>query len=255
MKRLLFVAIIFLSSCTSLNKVVSTTEKSAVTNEYAYTDQDSQIRYSISNDDKNLHIRMNSTDVTTISKIFKTGLKICFDLNGKKSKSVYFEYPLAQSTQPLANVTTKSVAGVKNGAGLTNPAFIIPTEGEFNRNGVKEQIQVASKESDIKASIRKINDKEIVYDLIIPLKRISPDGILALAKLSVGVVSGKSVDASSEDDMGGGPGGPGGGGMEGGGPPPGGGGMDGGGGPPPGGFGQSSSSNTIDFWFKLTLQK
>jgi hypothetical protein len=117
---------------------------------------------------------------------------------------------------------------------------------------------VMSTTSDIHASIRTINKKEIVYDLIIPLKRISQEGIPSLAKLSLGIVSGKTTDSSANDDMGGGPGGFGGGGMEGGGPGGfGGGGMDGGGpgGPPPGGFGMSSSNSPIDIWFKVNLQK
>lgn len=246
MKRLFFIALIFLSSCTSLDKVVSTTEKNIVTNEYAYTDTDSQIRYSVSNDEKNLHIRLNSTDMTTISKIFKTGLKICFDVKGKKNKSVYFEYPLSLATQPLKTGTTMLGTAAAMKSKPVDPMEVIPTEGEFNRNGVKERILVQSKTSDIQASIRTINMKEFVYDLIIPLKRISQEGIPTLAKLSLGIVSGTTVETSVDDYMGGGPGG---------GPPPGGG-MDFGGGPPPGGFGMMPLSNSpIDIWFKVNLQK
>jgi len=254
MNRLLFIPLIFLCACSSMTKVVSTSEQGAVTNEYAYSDKESQIRYNVTNDDKNLHIRLSSTNVTAISKILKIGLKICFDLNGNKNNKIYFEYPLAQSAASVTTEPTASTSAAVKGFSSNIPQVKIPTEALFVHNGIKERIQLASGNSDFRASVRTLNNKEMAYDLIIPFSKISKDGISALSKLTVGIISANAGEGSMFEGMGGGPGfGPGGGGMEGGGPPPGG--MPGGGGPPPGGFDISSSNISIDIWFRVILQK
>lgn len=244
-----------------MNKVTSTSETSAVTNEYTYSDKQSQIRYNVTNDDQNLHIRLNSTNVNAISKIFRTGLKICFDLNGNKNNKIYFEYPLAQTAVTVSTVPTTIASNVNKGINLNNPQVKIPTEALFMHNGIKERIQLASGNSEFRASIRTLNNTEMAYDLIIPFNKISKEGISALSKLSVGIISGNTGEGSMGEGMGGGPGG---GGMEGGGPPPGGmfggggpppGGMAGGGGPPPGEFDMSFSNISIEIWFKVILRK
>jgi hypothetical protein len=276
MNRLFFFAVIFLGACTSMNKVESTHEKNLISNEYTYSDPDSQIRYDITNDSKNIHIRLNTADFATIQKILRTGLKICFDVNGKKSSKVYFEYPLAQDRQPQGqgHGKTRPVGGA-NAMEFNLGKMIdqISNEGEFDRNGEKERVSVLSNDSDIKASIRDIKNDEIIYDLVMPINRISKDGIVALSKLSIGIVSGKTEtgSASSGDRSGGGRSGGGGGrggmgggggrgGMGGGG---GRGGMGGGGGRGgmgggeggSGGMDRSSQAKPVEFWFKLDLQK
>ena len=275
MKRLLFFAIIFLSACTSMNKVESTREKKLIANEYTYSDPESQIRYDITNDSKNIHIRLNTADFATISKILRTGLKICFDVNGKKSSKVYFEYPLPQERQPQGQGQGQGQGRARPVDGAISMAFNlgkmidqISNEGEFDRNGEKERVLVLSNDSDIKASIRDIKNDEIIYDLVMPLNRISKDGIAALSKLSVGIVSGKTetggASGGSRSGGGGGHGGMGGGGGRGGmGGGGGRGGMGGGGGRGgmsggeggAGGMDRSSQAKPVDFWFKLDLQK
>jgi len=207
MKRLFFFAVIFLSACTSMNKVESTHEKDLIKNEYTYSDPDSQIRYDITNDSKNIHIRLNTADFATISKILRTGLKICFDVNGKKSSKVYFEYPLAQERQPQRQGqgegrTRPEGGNIAMGFNLGKMIDQISNEGEFDRNGTKERVLVLSNDSDIKASIRDLSSSEIIYDLVMPISRISKDGIAALSKLSVGIVSGKTENGGGASGAG-----------------------------------------------------
>lgn len=268
MKRSFFIAFIFLGGCaSSLNKVESTRETNNITNEYNYSDPESEIRYQITNDHKNLHIKLNTADFTTITKILKTGLKICFDVQGKKNEQVYFQYPLARDQQFTEHDRSKQGNGQASRFDLSKIVSQIPNEAIFNRNGEIERILLLSKDSDIKASIRTINNNEIIYDVYIPISRISKDGIASLSKLSVGINSGKmdtpsregkSGEASGEGGSegrggrsGGGMSGGGRGGMSGGGRH--GGGMQGGGGY--GGMDRSAMSKPVKFWFQLDLIK
>jgi len=276
MNRLFFFAIIILSSCTSLNKVDSTREKTTQTNEYNYSDPESQIRYQITNDEKNLHIKLNTSDASTIMKVLRTGLKICFDVNGKKNQKVYFQYPLAQKRQfsdqersnPGNQERSKPANGDQRRFDLNRMIAQIPNEGEFDRNGEKDRILILSTDSDIKASIRALKNEEIIYDLIIPLNRISKAGFSSLSKLSIGIVTEKmatsSMGGGRSGGMGGGgrSGGMGGGGRSGGMGGGGRGGMGGGGRSGgmsgeggSGGMDRSSMSKPIDIWFKLNLIK
>jgi len=276
MNKLFLIAIVLLSSCTSLNKVESARELNKNSNEYTYSDPDSKIRYDISNDAKYLHIRLNTADYPTISKILMSGLKVCFDLDGKKSARFFFEYPLPQDRQSQGQRRPRPAGGEAAGFNLNRLVEQISNEGEFDRNGVKERVVLVSTDSDVKATIRAINNNEIIYDLTMPLNRISKDGIAALSKLSIGIVAGKDETSSTGGARAGGGGGGGrSGGMGGGGGRSGGGrgGMGGGGrsggmggeggggrsagagGEGGGGADRSFMSKPVDFWFKLELNK
>jgi len=272
MNRLFFFVIILLSSCTSLNKVQSTGEMNKNSNEYTYSDPDSKIRYDISNDSKYLHIRLNTVDYTAVSKILISGLRVCFDVNGKKSAKVFFEYPLPQNRRALGQGRPGPTAGTTDGFNLNRIINGLSNEAEFDRDGVKERIILASNDSDIKASIKAVSNDEITYDLIIPIRMISKDGLAALTNLSVGILTGKTDDASAGAGRSGGGGGRsggmgGGGGRSGGGGGGGRGGSGGGGGGGRGGMGggeggasaggadRSPMAKPVEFWFKLDLQK
>lgn len=305
MNRLFFLAFILLCGCTSLNKVESASESNSKSNEYAYSDTDSKIRYNITNDKNNLHIKLNTSEISSITKIIRNGLKINFDLKGKKGESFYFQYPTALSQQYAPRNLAKQENGniqrsesgnlqrqengnssrqnndntqrQRPGVGQSgkfdlNKLFAqLPEEAIFNHYGEIEQINIYSETSDIKVTLKAINNEEMTYDLYIPLKRLSKDGIAALGNLSVGIISG-NIETSNigggrpEGMQGGGRGGMSGGGrggmagggrggMGGGGR----GGMSGGGrggmegGDRSGGYDRSAMMKQIKFWFKLSL--
>jgi hypothetical protein len=267
MNRLFLFGIILLSSCTSLNKVQSTGEMNKNSNEYTYSDPDSKIRYDVSNDGKYLHIRLNTVDYAAVSKILISGLRVCFDVNGKKSSKVFFEYPLPQEKRTTGQGRPRPTAGTTDGFNLNRIINGLSNEAEFDRNGVKERIILISNDSDIKATIKAVSNDEITYDLIMPLNRISKDGLAALSNLSVGILTGKTDDASTGAGRSGGGGGGRSGGMGGGGGRSGGGGRGGAGGGGRGGMGggeggasaggadRSPMAKPVEFWFKLDLQK
>ncbi|NWJ51413.1 MAG: hypothetical protein HXX14_11175 [Bacteroidetes bacterium] len=268
MNRLFFLTFILLCSCASLNKVESTRETNSNSNEYTYSDTDSKIRYNVTNDKKDLHIKLNTSEFTTIMKIMRTGLIINFDLNGKKSEKTYFQYPLPQTNRFAGRDMAKQGNGMGTRFDLNKLFAQISDEAVFNRNGEVEQLNVLATNSDVKVYMKATNNEEMTYDLYIPLNKISKDGIASLSKLSVGITTGKVDNESAEGGRGegmsaGGRGGRGGmpGGMGGGGRG-GRGGMSGGGrsggmegGERSGSFNKSSMTKPIEIWFKLNLVK
>jgi hypothetical protein len=216
------------------------------TNEYRFSDSDSKIRYQVMNDNKNLHIILNTSEYKTITKIVNSGLKIYFDIKGKKSEKVYFQYPtLGRRQQPTAQDIMDLGNSKLKKPDLNKLIAKIPDKAIFNHDGDIEQLRVSLSNSDFKVSIKAIKETEIVYDLIIPFNKISKGGVVSLSKLSIGISS--DVD---EPFMGGGPDGGPGGGPDGGGPGPGG---PGGGGPDGGPGGFSSMAAPVFFWFKVVL--
>lgn len=263
MNRFFLFGIILLSSCTSLNKVQSTGAMNKNLNDYAYSDPESKIRYDVSNDSKNLYIRLNTVDYASVSKILISGLKVCFDVNGKKSSKVFFEYPLPQNKRAPGQGRPRPVAADPSGFSLNRIIEQIPNEGEFDRNGEKERVILSDKDSNIKATIKAVSNDEIIYNLTIPISRISKDGIAALSKLSVGIMAG-NTENSSMGAGGGGRGGAGGGGGRSGGGRGGAGGGGGGGrggagggeGAPGGGGGgadRTLMTKPVDFWFTVNM--
>ena len=246
MKKMVLLCIILLSSCASFQTITSLPETASTINEYPYYDYESKIRYQVTNDEKNLHIKLITSEETSIIKIFRTGLTIYFDVNGKKKKDVYFQYPIARKDQMSKSNMQRQGSGQQFGLDLERLLTHIPLEAVFSHSGSTEQIHVLLKDPDIYVSIEAINDTEIIYDVIISFDKISQEGFYALSDLSVGIVSGKfemlSMGTGMSGDRGGQSGGMGGksGNM---------------GGRMSGAMDMSSMSEAIDFWFKVELHE
>ena len=207
-------------------------------------DTDSKVYYQVSNDEENLHIKLNTAEPGSMAKILKTGLKIYFDIEGKKNQDVFFQYPII-SSQDIPN--QKSMK--RNG----NQSFNFPKqvseyhkEALFNQYGSVDRFPLLLSNSDIKVSIS-VNDKrELDYDLIIPFSRIAEGGIPSFSDLSIGIVSGKMNRTSavnsgqSQARMSGGGKGGGRRGMS--------------GGKRPNNSAKSAMSSPINIWFKVNLQ-
>ncbi len=193
MKRYIFISLVLLGACTSLNTVTSLSESNEDDNRYRYHDSRSKIRYQITNDDKDLHIKLNTSDKGSIMKILKTGLTFYFDVKGKKRKDVYFQYPIAQDLKMSGPDRTKK----QNELELEKLFLRIPTECIYSSFGETEYIYFSRTEHDIIVSIKALTKDEIIYDLIIPFSRITDEGFSSLSNLSVGVVSGKFEIPSS----------------------------------------------------------
>src|ERR1035437_4570610 len=210
MNRLSLLALIFLCSCGSMKTIDSTTEvNSNKTEVFPNIDLDLKIRYQISNDEKNLHVILTSTDYTIISKILTTGLRVCFDEKGGKKDKLYLEYPRYQKQEFSDRIMARVRTVQRENFSLNNLINEVPNEAIFGVNGTIEPFPVIPADtSDIKVSVKLVNRSEMLYDLLIPFSRISKKGISSLAHLSIGVVtqtpnvpniSGKLMDVSGQD--------------------------------------------------------
>jgi len=213
MNKLSLLLVIFLCGCGSMKTIDSTTEINTDSNEvFPHLDLDLKIRYQISNDDKNLHVKLTSTDYTIISKILTTGLRVCFDEKGGKKDKLYLEYPRYQKQEFSDRIMARVRNTQRENFSLNNLINEVPNEAIFGDNGTIEPFPVIPADtSDIKVSIKLVNRTEMLYDLLIPFSRISKKGISSLAHLSIGIVtqspnipnfSAKLMDVSGQDAYG-----------------------------------------------------
>ena len=213
MNRLSLLALVFLCSCGSMKTIDSTTEVNTNKTEvFPNIDLDLKIRYQISNDDKNLYVRLTSTDYTIITKILTTGLRVCFDEKGGKKDKCYLEYPRYQKQEFSDRIMARVRTTQRENFSLNNLIKEVPNEAIFCINGTIEPFPVIPADtSDIKVSVKLVNRTEMYYDLLIPISRITKKGISSLSHLSIGVVtqspnvpniSGKLMDVSGQDAFG-----------------------------------------------------
>ena len=96
MKRYLLpgIMLVFFAGCASL-PLLDMGKDQFEDQKHYYYDVDSKIAYSINRDDKNIYISLKTEDENTIRSLFRQGLYIYLDPNGRKSKEIYFNYPLS----------------------------------------------------------------------------------------------------------------------------------------------------------------
>lgn len=251
MNKLIILLLIFFSSCVPLNTVTSLSENNKTTDKFRYYDSKSNVRYYISNDAENLHISLNASERTAISKILKTGLTIYFDVEGKKSTKVSVKYPI-KGSQKFSREEMQKQGNQRDNFDLKTVISELPGNVIFTNYDKTEIFSTVVKNSTIKVSIDANSNKEITYNLTIPFNKILEAGLSSLSNLSIGIVSGK-FDMSSQQSggmqggmrgQGGGQGGGGGGKGQGRGQ---------GGGSRPSNTNMSAMTTPISIWFKADL--
>ena len=208
-QSILIVAVV-LTGCASLTTVNSIEETKSGTALYKNYDSDSQIRFLVSNDENNLHLSLKTTHQPTIAKILRAGLTIYFDKNGKKKKNVYIQYPMGSSqdfSQFKGKGKQKTPSDLKS---LINSTSVAAEYVFFEE---KQAFTTTHPKSNIQLSLTANEEKELVYDLIIPFDKIALNGKADLFNLSIGIVTGSFDIPSSRPStgQGGGPSGAGGG--------------------------------------------
>lgn len=192
------IMIIILVSCTSLSTVNSIDENNSKTAIYKNYDAASQIKYLVSNDDQNLHLSLKTNHRPTIAKILRAGLTIYFDSEGKKKKNVYVKYPL-ESPQDLNQL--KGNGGPKKPDYLKSLIHATSVGAEYGFFDQKQSFVITNPNTDIQISLQTNSEKELVYDLIIPFKKLSTNGRADLSNLSIGIVTGSFDIPSSRPQM------------------------------------------------------
>ncbi|MDP4292601.1 MAG: hypothetical protein Q8908_16090 [Bacteroidota bacterium] len=212
MHKFIFIPLILLFGCVTVkNSVSSSWEPKSKSNDFPYFDQGLNVHYQIYNDNSNLHVKFTTTDYALINKIVSTGLRVCFDVKGRMNEKEYLEYPLYRKQVFSDQIMTQSYRSQKNNVQLSDLLPQIPEEAIFHNHDEILRFPVKSNDGGIKVSITQRRSNAIVYDLIIPIERISKGGLPALSKLSVGIVtaeknqptiSGSFPDISGKDARG-----------------------------------------------------
>lgn len=193
MKRLLVCLVLLCSSCANLPSITSISASDQKVDGYRFYDADSKIRYQVSHTEKALHIRLNTTDRVSITKILDFGLHFYFDPIGKKSKKAYIHYPIAKMNNELSG-------GLNMGSGnlnmdLKSRVAKVSHEYLFKQEGKDEQLLQAMLNTGIQVALVANNDNELTYELKIPFDKIANTD---LSNLSIGIVSG-SVEKPEDD--------------------------------------------------------
>jgi hypothetical protein len=183
---LLPLGVFLLTGCAPLPIVNSSPDTIKENSIYKYYDSKSQIRYLVSNDDKNLHISFKTVHPPTIAKILRAGLTVFFDKTGKKQKDVYVTYPIGSPerfTSMQLNPNNQTENNVKS---LINATSIAAEYGYF---GDKKSFITNQSDTKIQLSLSSQSPKELVYDLLIPFDKIDNKGKSDLFNLSIGIVT------------------------------------------------------------------
>ncbi|MCK5208603.1 MAG: hypothetical protein KAQ79_11295 [Cyclobacteriaceae bacterium] len=261
MKNAVVFLLVLFVGCSSLQTIESVPEPNIELGDRSHLDDKSKILYEVSNDEKNLHVMFRTTERASIIKILQTGFTVYFNTKGKKKKDISIQYPLPQDMETFRQsmMSEMKQGGQQPQLDINKLLGMISHMSIYSYFGEEENINLYSNSSDIKVSVKSIQQDELTYDLIIPFTRIFKDETIDVSKLTVGFVSGKMEIPSTGGGMSGG-GGMRGGGMSGGGMS--GGGMGGGGGMRGGGKsggGMSGGSNMsgltspIEFWKNVVL--
>lgn len=250
-KMLMLPIIMGLMACSSMNIVNSLEEKKGSDFPFRYYDSESQIAYAITNDDVNLHLRLRIKDEANMVKILKSGLTIYFDVMGKKKTDVFVKYPIAHTGEAPKTERNEKQKGLENKRKkLETMISVTPVLATYQSFEDVQQFSVINADSEFKCGLRLNENEELIYDLVIPMHKISENGRIGLSNLSIGVESG-ILEIRERPNNGGGS-------SNGGGPPSGGRGGGGGGGPSGdrganGGEDRSDQGKKIAFWFKVLL--
>ncbi|MBN2237528.1 MAG: hypothetical protein JW729_08200 [Bacteroidales bacterium] len=161
--------------------------------QYIGYDGQSGIRYAVSNDNDYLYIRLEALSKPSVIKIMQAGFFIYVDTIGKKSKDIWFNYPVGENEQQFNSKLFRQ-GEVENAAmvGKINLEAQIKDVAEyaiFSSN--KEQEDVKNSKADGFAYGLKPGDYgSLSYFAAISLNRIKKAGIENIDQLTIGIVSG-----------------------------------------------------------------
>lgn len=222
---LLFASLIFVSSA----------PKALDTKGYFQSSYDkvSNVRYQAHHDDKNVYLKINTTDNVSILKILRTGLTVYFDSNGKKKKKVSLQYPLPFESDEQSDFRRQMRNDERQQMELSKMLRKIPKEAVFSSHDVKEFIHFGVSKTNIMAELSSPDNEELNYEIIIPISRVSDEGFENTKKLSIGIESGAFEPPAGAMRGGGMPGGA--------------------KGAPPGGMNMSEMMTPIQIWFKIEI--
>ncbi|MEL6539107.1 MAG: hypothetical protein AAFQ98_27065, partial [Bacteroidota bacterium] len=183
---LLCIAYLALAGCAG-SKVISSLETGDRSEDFKYKNGSTGVRYSVTHDEEYLYVKLLATDRISMAKIARGGLQVFFDIEGKKNRDVYLQYPLTQEQQQALRGQGRpgglgGRAGGRQGANqneqgqrrnISQMLQFVPPQAQFVRFEAMDDLNMQDPEVDILASLYSPSGEDIVYDLAIPFSRLS----------------------------------------------------------------------------------
>lgn len=218
---LVFIGFLMLVSCTKLPLYQSKWNDNTLENNqgtYRYFDPGSNLKFDISNDDKNLYLKLSTIDRSTQMKILHAGFKIYFDTLGKKKNTAYLNFPIKSQRPDLTNDNSQKmkVGGDQiKSIQLKNLIKKIPQTAKFSNYRGSTSFHHKLDETNIKINLEEDIHGFLVYEVAIPLGELKEGSLVPEDEISIGFVSGvigmqSRESSSSPSAKGGGRGGGGG---------------------------------------------
>ena len=265
---LLTLVLLITMSCTKLPLYQSKNILDKETNKLRYYDADGKIMYDVFNDDKNVYVKMQTSDFIAQVKILRLGFTLWLDKDGKKSRDKGIVFPQKQSWNSLGRSKDGRSSQQQNQTSEKQKQQMKQLQEQFraspknmvlvgmDEKGSRTIVNSEMEKSDIQVSISFSVDNTLHYEAIIPIKKIFIETRLSDSVFSIGFESGyaelgnSGMPSEGGTRSGGRGSGMGRGGMAGG--------AKGGGGRPDGNKAQNDSrsalSEPIKIWFKIKLK-
>ncbi|MBN2632128.1 MAG: hypothetical protein JXR66_01130 [Bacteroidales bacterium] len=224
----------------------------STTSEFLYSDK-VNLAYCISNDDENIYVDLLIAKADVQRQVLNSGITIWISNDGKKTKNLGIRYPVREKDNQTRErpAMTRNIPPSANSQGANRPIQEKP-DGALELTGFSESGPLtisSSEEGNFRGSIRIERDKNMYYEVILPIAKLpelndKPSGKGKEGSFLIGIAYPEIPIAPSYGPPSGGQRMPGGGG----GGRPGGG---GGGRPPSGSAGPSQTSQTQTiFWIQ-----
>jgi hypothetical protein len=221
MQQLLFLALLAIGfqSCVSSGKLITHptqwTEDGPSETEPIHYDSLSKVYYQLERDANNLYLHLSSKDLATQMQIMRFGVKVWLDATAKKKTKVGFEFPLAPPDSVAGQMMGGRSAGRggmrpnaeregrREGGGPPSPEemqkrMLARIYKHFNKkpkeliqigfegNDKKKQKFVLGQDAcDILVDLEIINENELHYFAVIPIKKVFGDNKAKLMSLGI----------------------------------------------------------------------
>lgn len=161
--------------------------------QYIGFDNQSAVRYAISNDKEYLYIRLEALSRPSVLKIIQSGFYIYIDTLGKRTKDMWFNYPIGLTDQvfkaKLFHEDEKENAAIKGKIELESQIKDVDKYAIFVVNAVEDSV-VNDLEKGFAFHLIPGEYGSLNYYVAIRLDKIKKGGIENLDQLSIGVISG-----------------------------------------------------------------
>lgn len=132
-------------------------------------DSDAKLSYTVSKDDNNLYVNLQTTDTPNQIKMLNNGVTIYFDAEGKKAQETFVHFPVKKEITSRPDFET--LQKDKN-TYLNNLITGLPDEIKISLNGKQTLINRALNTEGISVTVN-ANEEELNYQIKLPLDHLA----------------------------------------------------------------------------------